>query len=112
MAADKMVTVTFLLPGGLRPREFKNEFKIWVSDETLARYAPSEAFAFLRSDREDSTFYIDGEVLSVEELKNMGKHELAQLAISDGAVCAVRLRGTHLWAPFFRVTDQVVRTGQ
>ena len=112
MATDDMITVTYLLPGGLRPREFKCEFRIWVSDETLARYAPLESFALLRSDREDSTFYIDGEVLTVDELKNMGKHELAQLAISDGAVCAVRLRGTRLWAPFYRVTDRVVKTGR
>ena len=112
MATDDMITVTYLLPGGLRPREFKCEFRIWVSDETLARYAPLESFAFLRSDREDSTFYIDGEVFTVDELKNMGKHELAQLAISDGAVCAVRLRGTRLWAPFYRVTDRVIKTSR
>ena len=112
MATDDMITVTYLLPGGLRPREFKCEFRIWVSDETLARYAPLESFAFLRSDREDSTLYIDGEVLSVEELKAAGKDEIARGAISDGAVCAIRLRGTRLWAPFYRVTDRVVKTGR
>ena len=107
-----MITVTFLLPGRLRPREFKCDFQSWVPDDILARYAPVESFAFVRSDREDSTFYIDGEVLPVEELKAAGKHELTQQVISDGAVYAVRLRGAHLWAPFFPSTDQVVKTGQ
>lgn len=107
-----MITVTFLLPGRLRPREFKCDFQSWVPDDILARYSPVESFAFVRSDREDSTFYIDGEVLSVEELKAAGKHELAQQVISDGAVYAARLRGTDLWAPFFQVTDRVVKTSR
>ena len=112
MATNDMITVKFLLPGGLVPREFKCEFQLWVSDEILARYAPMEAFAFERSDREIGVNYIDGEVLSVEELEQLGKHDIARGAISDGAVCAVRLRGTQKWAPFYRVTDRVVKTGR
>ena len=112
MATGEMINVTFLLPGGLIPREFKTQFRLWVSDETLARYAPMEAFAFERSDREIGINYIDGEVFAVEELQDMGKDEIAQGAISDGAVYAIRLRGTQKWAPFYQVADRVIKTSR
>ena len=108
MATD-VITVTFLLPGRLIPREFKSEFKDGVSDETLARYAPSEGFAFRRGDKPHTTVYVDGEVVTVEELRAQGERELALSTISDGARSAVRLKGTNMWCPFFR-TDRVVMT--
>ena len=111
MAADDgMITVTFLLPGGLRPREIKSHLPWWLYDETIAVLAPSKAFAFERSDA-PGTAYIDGEALAVEDLKAMGKPTLARDAIGDGALYAVRLRGTGVWCPFFR-DDRVVKTSR
>lgn len=112
MATGEMITVTFLLPGGLIPREFNCRFQLWVSDETLAQYAPMEAFAFRRSDRPLGMNYVNGEVLAVEELDEQGLGDIAQAAISDGAVYAVRLRGAQKWAPFYRVTDRVIKTSR
>ena len=106
-----VITVTFLLPGRLRPREFKCDFQSWVPDDILARYAPLEAYAFKRSDKKGGMFYIDGELFSVKELNMLGKYELAQQAIANGAACAVQLRGTRLWAPYY-TTDRVVKTGR
>ena len=109
MAAD-VITVTFFLPGGLIPREFEARFRGGTPDETIARYAPSEGFAFRRSDKSGIT-YIDGEALPVEELKAQGERELALSAISDGARSAVRLRNTGVWCPLYRA-DRVVKTGR
>ena len=109
MAAD-VITVTFFLPGGLIPREFEARFRGGTPDETIARYAPSEGFAFRRSDKSGIT-YIDGETLPVEELKAQGERELALSAISDGARSAVRLRNTGVWCPLYRA-DRVVKTGR
>ncbi len=111
MAADHFV-VTYLLLGGLYPREKNVECWGRVSNNTLSLFAPDGAFAFLRSDRSGATYYIGGEVFAVEELQTMGKHKLAQKAIADGARSAVRLKGTRLWAPFYTTTDQVIRTGR
>ena len=110
MAAD-IFTVTYLLPGGLYPRERNMHCCGRVSSDTLAHYAPEGAFAFSRSDR-SGTVYLDGEVLTVEELSILGKYELVQKVIADGARSAVRLKGTRLWAPYYTTTDQVIRTGQ
>lgn len=79
-------------------------------DATLTICAPEGAFAFSRSDRSGLT-YLDGEVRTVEELKAQGKRELALSAIADGALSAVRIKGTNLWAPFF-LADRVVTTGR
>lgn len=111
MAADNgMITVTFIVYGGLFPREVTSRLPWWLYDSTIARYAPEGAYAFERSDT-SGTVYIDGEVLSVEDLKAMGKLTLARDAIGDGALYAVRLRGTGVWCPFFRA-DRVVKTGR
>ena len=109
MAADDgMITVTFLLPGGLCPREIKSHLPWWLYDEAIAVLAPSKAFAFERSDTTGIN-YLDGEVLPVEELEAQGDYEIARGAIADGARSAVRLKGTNMWCPFFR-TDSVVMT--
>ena len=106
------IIVTFLLPGGLIPREFEAQFRGDTPDELLARYAPSECFAFVRSDRIGMN-YIDGEAFPVEELEDMGKFVLAHNIIADGARSAVRLRGhDDRWASFYKVTDKVVKTGR
>lgn len=111
MAADNgMITVTFIVYGGLFPREVTSHLPWWLYDSTIARYAPEGAYAFTRSDA-PGTAYIDGEALSVEDLKAMGKPTLARDAIGDGALYAVRLRGTGVWCPFFR-DDRVVKTSR
>lgn len=111
MAAD-VITVTFFLPGGLIPREFEAQFRGDTPDELIARYAPSECFAFRRSDRR-GTVYIDGEAFAVEELEDMDKPVLVRNIISDGARSAVRLRGhDDRWASFYNVTDKVVKTSR
>ena len=107
MAAYDFI-VTYLIPGGLFPREKRIECWGVVPDDTLAWLAPEAAFAFLRSDRSGLT-YLDGEVLPVEELETQGDYEIARGAIADGARSAVRLKGTNMWCPFFR-TDRVVMT--
>ena len=81
-----------------------------VSDDTLARYAPDGAFAFIRSDRGGVT-YIDGEVLSVDRLVLLGKLMLAEKIVADGAVYAVRIKDTRLWAPYYLI-DRVVTTSR
>jgi len=110
MAAN-VITVTFLLPGGLIPREFNAQFRGDTPDKFLARYAPLECFAFSRDDR-PGTIYIDGDVVSVDELKSMAdKHTLVRNVIADGARSAVRLRGARdRWASFHRIIDRVVMT--
>ena len=102
------ITVTYLILGGLFPREVNMRFWGEGRDATLAFCAPDGAFAFLRSDRSGLT-YLDGEVLPVEELETQGDYEIARGAIADGARSAVRLKGTNMWCPFFR-TDRVVMT--
>ena len=104
-------TVTYFLPGGLLPREISVPFWGRVSDEVLAYYAPEGAYAFERSDRR-GIYYINGEVLSVERLNELGKHEIVKQVIADGARSAVRLRDTRKWAPFYTVTDRVVMTSR
>ena len=107
MAAYDFI-VTYLIPGGLFPREKRIECWGVVPDDTLAWLAPEAAFAFVRSDR-SGTVFLDGEVVTVEELRAQGERELALSTISDGARSAVRLKGTNMWCPFFR-TDRVVMT--
>ena len=107
MAAD-IFTVTYLILGGLYPREKNTTCWGRVSDDTLARYAPDGAFAFIRSDRGGVT-YIDGEVLSVDRLVLLGKLMLAEKIVADGAVYAVRIKDTRLWAPYYLI-DRVVTT--
>ena len=109
MAAD-IFTVTYLILGGLYPREKNTTCWGRVSDDTLARYAPDGAFAFIRSDRGGVT-YIDGEVLSVDRLVLLGKLMLAEKIVADGAVYAVRIKDTRLWAPYYLI-DRVVTTSR
>ncbi|MFC2602179.1 MAG: hypothetical protein ACFNYO_03515 [Candidatus Saccharimonas sp.] len=111
MAAN-MIVVTFFIPGGFIPREFKAQFRGDTPDEILAQYAPREAFAFRRSDRIGMN-YIDGEVFPVEELESMDKPVLVRNIISDGVRSAVRLRGhDDRWASFHRIIDRVVKTSR
>ena len=108
--ATEVHVVTYLLPGGLTPREVNMRFWGEGRDATLAICAPEGAFAFSRSDRSGLT-YLDGEVRTVEELKAQGELALALSAIADGARSAVRLRNTGVWCPFFR-DDRVVTTSR
>ena len=111
MTTDGMITVTFFLVGGLFPREIKSRLPWWLYDYVIAMLAPTKAFAFERSDK-TGTVFIDGEVLSVERLNELGKHEIVKQVIADGARSAVRLRDTRKWAPFYTVTDRVVMTSR
>ena len=107
--ATEVRVVTYYLLGGLVPREVN---MLWGAgrDATLTICAPEGAFAFSRSDRSGLT-YLDGEVRTVEELSILGKHELVQKVIADGAPSAVRLKGTRLWAPYYLI-DRVVTTSR
>ena len=107
--ATEVRVVTYYLLGGLVPREVNMLWGVG-HDATHTICAPEGAFAFSRSDRSGLT-YLDGEVRTVEELKAQGKRELALSAIADGALSAVRIKGTNLWAPFF-LADRVVTTGR
>ena len=111
MATKDMITVIFFLYGGLFPREIRSRLPWWLYDETIACLAPHDTFAFQRSD-EMGVVFIDGEVLSVERLSELGKHEIVKQVIADGARSAVRLNGTRKWAPFYTVTDRVVMTSR
>ena len=102
------ITVTYLILGGLFPREVEMRFRD-APDKLIASKAPERAFAFKRSDSFKNMVYIDGEVLAVEDLVEEGLGDIARATIADGARSAVRLKGTNMWCPFFR-TDSVVMT--
>mgnify|MGYP000897240630 CR=1 FL=1 len=100
------ITVTYLILGGLFPREVEMRFRDDAPDKLIASKAPERAFAFKRS---DSMVYIDGEVLAVEDLVEEGLGDIARATIADGALSAVRLRDTNSWCPYYHY-DRSVET--
>ena len=103
------ITVTYLILGGLFPREVEMRFRDDAPDKLIASKAPERAFAFKRSDSFRNMVYIDGEVLAVEDLVEEGLGDIARATIADGALSAVRLRDTNSWCPYYHY-DRSVET--
>lgn len=104
------ITVTYLILGGLFPREVEMRFRDDAPDKLIASKAPERAFAFKRSDSfRKATVYIEGKVLSVEDLVEEGLGDIARATIADGALSAVRLRDTNSWCPYYHY-DRSVET--
>ena len=104
------ITVTYLILGGLFPREVEMRFRDDVPDKLIASKAPERAFAFKRSDSfRKAMVYIEGKVLSVEDLVEEGLGDIARATIADGALSAVRLRDTNSWCPYYHY-DRSVET--
>lgn len=107
MAADD-ITVTYLLPGSLFPREFEAKFRGDAPNELIAKYGPAECFAYRRSDKQKKIYYIDGTVYTLFELSKMGKHTLARNIGSSFASNAVLCRDGK-WQLFF-CNDRTIST--
>ena len=104
------ITVTYLILGGLFPREVEMRFRDDAPDKLIASKAPERAFAFKRSDSfRKAMVYIDGEILTVEDLVEEGLGDIARATIADGALSAVRLRDTNSWCPYYHY-DRSVET--
>ena len=103
------ITVTYLILGGLFPREVEMRFRDDAPDKLIASKAPERAFAFKRSDSFKNMVYINGEVLAVEDLVEEGLGDIARATIADGALSAVRLRDTNSWCPYYHY-DRSVET--
>ena len=104
------ITVTYLILGGLFPREVEMRFRDDAPDKLIASKAPERAFAFKRSDSfRKAMVYIEGKVLSVEDLVEEGLGDIARATIADGALSAVRLRDTNSWCPYYHY-DRSVET--
>lgn|GEM_PF-1118999 len=104
------ITVTYLILGGLFPREVEMRFRDDAPDKLIASKAPERAFAFKRSDSfRKAMVYIDGEILAVEDLVEEGLGDIARATIADGALSAVRLRDTNSWCPYYHY-DRSVET--